>query len=206
MYSSTHSWPRHWVGGEWSASRPGCFTPGKSPWYPLDRRLGGSQGRSGRGGEEKNSQPLPGIEPPIIFRSYTSSIYVLEEYEVKFHTHTNLFLNLLFQLQTKSSFIHSFVHSFIHSFIRSFVHSFIKVNRLRRCETDFTGSRSCSMVSEMLNLRVARLWVSHLHICLFYHLVTERAVWIASGYCPMAGSNFWLAVPDNLSLSSKIVR
>jgi hypothetical protein len=36
------------------------FTPrslypqGKSPWYPLDRRLGG---------EEKNSQHPPGIEP-----------------------------------------------------------------------------------------------------------------------------------------------
>jgi hypothetical protein len=46
-------------GGEWSVSRP----QGKSPWYPLDRRLGGPQGRSGRGGEEKNSQLPPGIEP-----------------------------------------------------------------------------------------------------------------------------------------------
>jgi len=27
------------------------------PWYPLDMRLGGTQSRSGRGGEEKNSQP-----------------------------------------------------------------------------------------------------------------------------------------------------
>jgi hypothetical protein len=35
---------------------------GKSPWYPLDRRLGGPQSRSGRGGEEKNSQPPPGLE------------------------------------------------------------------------------------------------------------------------------------------------
>jgi hypothetical protein len=35
----------------------------KSPRYPLGRRLGGSQSRSGRGGEEKNSQPPPGIEP-----------------------------------------------------------------------------------------------------------------------------------------------
>jgi hypothetical protein len=54
------------AGNELSASRPGCFasSPGKSPWYPLDRRLGGPQSRSGRGGEEKNSQPLPGIEPP----------------------------------------------------------------------------------------------------------------------------------------------
>jgi hypothetical protein len=45
------------------------FTPrplylqGKSLCYPLDRRLGGSQSRSGRGGEEKNSQPPPEIEP-----------------------------------------------------------------------------------------------------------------------------------------------
>jgi len=29
----------------------------------LDRRLVGHQSRSGRGGEEKNSQPPPGIEP-----------------------------------------------------------------------------------------------------------------------------------------------
>jgi hypothetical protein len=48
------------------------FTPrplypqGKSPWYPLDRKLGGPQSRSEPGGEEKNSQPLPGLKPPII--------------------------------------------------------------------------------------------------------------------------------------------
>jgi hypothetical protein len=29
-------------------------------------RLGGPQSRSGRGGEEKNSQPLSGLEPPIM--------------------------------------------------------------------------------------------------------------------------------------------
>jgi hypothetical protein len=48
------------------------FTPrplypqGKSPWYPLDRRLGGLQSRSGHGVEEKNSQSPPGIELLII--------------------------------------------------------------------------------------------------------------------------------------------
>jgi hypothetical protein len=48
------------------------FTPqplyrqGKNPGYSLDRRLGGPQSRSGRGGEEKSSQPLPGLEPLII--------------------------------------------------------------------------------------------------------------------------------------------
>jgi hypothetical protein len=31
----------------------------------LDRRLGEPQAWSGRGGKEKNSQPLPGLEPPI---------------------------------------------------------------------------------------------------------------------------------------------
>jgi hypothetical protein len=35
----------------------------KSPWYQLDRRLGEPQSRSGRGDEEKYSQPLPGLEP-----------------------------------------------------------------------------------------------------------------------------------------------
>jgi hypothetical protein len=39
------------------------YPQGKSPPYPLDRRLGGLQSRSGHGVEEKNSQPPPGIEP-----------------------------------------------------------------------------------------------------------------------------------------------
>jgi hypothetical protein len=52
MYSSTHSLTSALDGGELAASRPSRFTPqGKSPWYPLDRRLGGPQSRSGRGGE-----------------------------------------------------------------------------------------------------------------------------------------------------------
>jgi hypothetical protein len=45
---------------------PPLYPQGKKPWHPLDRRLGGPQSRSGRGGEEKNSQPLPGLEPLII--------------------------------------------------------------------------------------------------------------------------------------------
>jgi hypothetical protein len=40
------------------------YHQGKSPWYPLDKRLGGPQSWSWHGGEEKNSQPLPGLEPP----------------------------------------------------------------------------------------------------------------------------------------------
>jgi len=47
------------------------FTPrplypqGKSLRYPLDRKLGGPQSLSGRGGEENNFKPTPGIESAI---------------------------------------------------------------------------------------------------------------------------------------------
>jgi hypothetical protein len=45
------------VGGEWSASRLGRFTPGKSLRYQLDKRLGGPRNQSGRHGEENNLAP-----------------------------------------------------------------------------------------------------------------------------------------------------
>jgi hypothetical protein len=53
--------PRHQmeVSGQLHASA--ALPQGKSPWYPLDRRQC-EQSCSGRGGEEKNSQPPPGIE------------------------------------------------------------------------------------------------------------------------------------------------
>jgi hypothetical protein len=41
------------VGGQ--LHTPAALLQGKSPWYPLDRRLGGPQSRSRRGGEKKNS-------------------------------------------------------------------------------------------------------------------------------------------------------
>jgi hypothetical protein len=41
------------AGGEWLASCPGRFTPG----YPLDRKLGEPQSRSGRREEEKILYP-----------------------------------------------------------------------------------------------------------------------------------------------------
>jgi hypothetical protein len=57
------------------------YPEGKSPWYPLDRRLGvPPQSRSGHGGEQKNSQPLPGLKPPIIqpvAQRYTTGLYRL---------------------------------------------------------------------------------------------------------------------------------
>jgi hypothetical protein len=50
-------------GSEWSASRPGPFTSRDKA--PGTRWRGGWVGPR-RAGEEKNSQPLPGLETPII--------------------------------------------------------------------------------------------------------------------------------------------
>jgi hypothetical protein len=60
---------------------PALYPQGKSSWYPLDRKFGGPQSRSGRGGEEKNSQPLPEQETPIIqpvAQRYTTEISRLQ--------------------------------------------------------------------------------------------------------------------------------
>jgi hypothetical protein len=53
---------------EWSASCSCRFTPRKETQVPLYTRLSGSQRCSGRGGEEKNSQPRQGSNPrtPIV--------------------------------------------------------------------------------------------------------------------------------------------
>jgi hypothetical protein len=65
------------------------FTPrplypqGKSPLYPLDRRLGGPQSLSGRSGEEKNTQPPPGIEPRSSDRPGRNPKPELKEEDVK---------------------------------------------------------------------------------------------------------------------------
>jgi hypothetical protein len=51
------------LGSEWSASRPGHFTPdGRTPVSIRDEAMCVSQSRSGRYGEAKNSA-LPVIEP-----------------------------------------------------------------------------------------------------------------------------------------------
>jgi hypothetical protein len=59
------------VSGQFHA--PAALTPGKDFWYLLDRRLGEPQSRSGCGGEEKNSQPLPGLGTPAV-HCYTTEL------------------------------------------------------------------------------------------------------------------------------------
>jgi hypothetical protein len=59
MYRATFSWPRHYLDLSGQLHAPTALPPGKAPplRYPLDRRLGGPQSRSGRCGEEKILDP-----------------------------------------------------------------------------------------------------------------------------------------------------
>jgi hypothetical protein len=55
---------------------PAALPPGKEPLVPFGQRLGGPQSRFGCGGEEKNCQPLPGLESPIV-QPVAQSLYRL---------------------------------------------------------------------------------------------------------------------------------
>jgi len=58
------------------------YIPGKSHWYNLDTRLGGSQNRSGHGGEEKNPLPCRESNPDLPACSLVSILKV-EKNEVE---------------------------------------------------------------------------------------------------------------------------
>jgi hypothetical protein len=65
---------------------PADLPPGKSPWFPLDRRLGGPQSRSGHGGGKKKfpapsprreSNPRTPIVQPVVQRYIDWAIMAL---------------------------------------------------------------------------------------------------------------------------------
>jgi len=60
-------------GGEGSASRPGCSLPPGKTRYPLYRRLGGPQGRSG---QVRKSSTLPGFDLRTV-QAPSNSLYRL---------------------------------------------------------------------------------------------------------------------------------
>jgi hypothetical protein len=57
------------VGGEWSASRPGCFSPGERAWYSLHTILGGAQ-------NWRKFLTIPGLEiRPLCRPAHSKSLY-----------------------------------------------------------------------------------------------------------------------------------
>jgi len=53
-------------GGKWSTSRPGCFNLRKVPRYPMTRRQGRPQNRSGRFGEKTTPFSLLRFKPRTV--------------------------------------------------------------------------------------------------------------------------------------------
>jgi len=72
--------------GEWSAARPGRTLPPVKAWYPLYRRLGGPQGRSGRA---ENLVPT-GI------RSRTVRLVVQSLYRLSYPPH-NVYIRIVYK-------------------------------------------------------------------------------------------------------------
>jgi hypothetical protein len=114
-YSSTHSSTSALHGGWVVSFTPQALYPqGRGPWYPLDRRLGGPPSRYGRGSEERNSQPLPELEPQIIqplarspYRlSYYGSFGVLWNHRICLKDYTFTQLSLFY----KQSWWYHLVH------------------------------------------------------------------------------------------------
>jgi hypothetical protein len=96
------------VSGQFHASA--ALPQRKSPWQPLDRRPGEPQSRSGGGSEEKNSQPLPGLEPPLIqpvTQRYTTELTrVLSVYTVRI---TNFMKQVLLENLILSQLVKKFL-------------------------------------------------------------------------------------------------
>jgi hypothetical protein len=77
MYSSTFFWPWHYLEVSGQLHAPIALPPGKELWYPLDRRLDGSQSWSGRR-EKRNFLTLPGLElRPLDRPACSQSLYRL---------------------------------------------------------------------------------------------------------------------------------
>jgi hypothetical protein len=89
----------------------------KSHWCPLNRRVDGPQSRSGRGGVEKNSRPLPGLEPPIIqpvaqrYTTELSRLCILSLHFIKYSPHRKMFQTRI--LYFNEVFVSSRVHFFL---------------------------------------------------------------------------------------------
>jgi hypothetical protein len=87
------------------------YSQRKSLRYPLDRRLGGPQTSSGSGGEEKNSQPPPGIEPqnpdrPARSRTSTNQNEIIPTFSVQIQLKFNrIFFFFFFASEKKRAAI-----------------------------------------------------------------------------------------------------
>ena len=135
-------WPRRWVevqlyssitatleGGEWSAARPGRTLPPRKTRYPLYRRLGGLQGRSGRaedlvptGFRSRTVQPRSQSLYRLNYTDHTFKIYItviqeLGAFVIKtWRSQTTSAVTFLWKWHT---YIYTYIHIYIHTHLSS---------------------------------------------------------------------------------------
>ena len=98
-------WPRGWVevllycsmtaaleGGEWSAARPSRTLPPGKTRYPFYRRLGGSQGRSGRVKNLVPTKILSRTFQPVVSRYTDSATRPTQEMYIIWKDHGFIFV------------------------------------------------------------------------------------------------------------------
>jgi hypothetical protein len=130
-------------------SRP-LYLQGKSPQYPLDRRLGGPQSQSGHGAEEKNSQSPSGIEPRSSDRPARSqSLYRLSYLGSQRKIHG-------WKIRTAKNHV-GFISSFKCIIMVNFVKSYLNIVRLR-----FISARHFLYFNKMLLQDVLKPYPIHL--------------------------------------------
>jgi hypothetical protein len=88
--SSTLSLTSALDAGLWSTPRLGRFTPGKETRYPLCRRLGGSQGRSGR---------VRKISPPTAIRSPDRPACSKSQYRLSYRGPRKYIIRLIMRIK-----------------------------------------------------------------------------------------------------------
>ena len=96
-------------GGEWSAARPSRTLPPGKTWYPLYRRLGGPQGRSGRA---ENLVPI-GIRSRAVQPEVSRSADWATR-PTHTHTHTHIYIYTYIHARAQKIYIYIYIYTLTH--------------------------------------------------------------------------------------------
>jgi hypothetical protein len=172
-YSSTHFdlgtiW--RWVVS--FTPRP-LYPQGKRPWYPWDRWMCEPQSRSGRGVEEKNSQPPLGFEPRSSDRPVRSqSLYRLRE--LTFHQHTPGQLAPSIRVPLEQLIVAQFVKKIPRiSCNPKEHHGFLKSSPL-----DPNLSHINTLHTTTPHLQSVSIFSHHVRLCLASGLFLQQVLWL----------------------------
>jgi len=122
-------------GGEWSESRPGRILPPGKTRYPVSRRLGGPQGRSGRaenlvpaGIRSRTVQP---VAQSLYRLSYPA--HCVKYIYVCIYTYTDIVVYMYINTYILHMYIYRYMYAYIYIYIYIlYIHSSFQWDWLRR--------------------------------------------------------------------------